>query len=145
MIQASLVPTEHVPSVWDAVKPYLNKVTALTAGRYETEDVYDLVTNKGYLLWIAFDEETIKGVVVTFFMDYPRARYLYLLMCAGEEGHSWKMPMLELLQRFARDNDCAGLEASGRLGWAKIFKGQGYKPLWQVFEVPVGDGDVGRR
>jgi hypothetical protein len=139
VIRASLVPVEHVPDVWDEVRPYLNKVTAMTHGRYETEDVYDFVMHKGYLLWIAFDEQTIKGVVVTFFMEYPRSKYLYLLMCAGEEGDSWKMPMLELLQRFARDNECVGLEASGRLGWAKIFKGQGYRPLWQVFEVPVGE------
>lgn len=139
MIQASLVPAEHVPNIWDAVRPFINKVTVLTGGRYEPDDVFDLVTNKGYLLWIAFDETDIKGVVVTFIMDYPRSKYLYLLMCAGEEGHSWKTPMLELLQRFARDSECDGLEATGRLGWAKIFKNQGYKPLWQVFEIPTGE------
>jgi len=141
MIQASLVPTEHVPDIWEAVRPYINKVAALTYGRYEPDDVFDLVTNKGYLLWIAFDETQIRGVVVTFFMQYPRTKYLYLLMCAGENGKEWKIPMLELLQRFARDNNCDGMEATGRLGWAKIFHDQGYKPLWQVFELPVESFD----
>ena len=30
--------------------------------------------------------------------------------------------MLQLLQRWAKDNECDGIEATARLGWSKIFK-----------------------
>lgn len=136
-MQLSLVPHEHVPSVWPQVSKYLEDAVKLTNGRYEIDDVIDLLINRGYMLWIAFDDEGIKGTLITFVQDYPRKKYLYLMFCGGIEGDKWMRPGIDLLKRFAADIGCDGLEATGRLGWTRVFKEDGIKSRWQIFELPL--------
>jgi len=133
----SLVPSEHVRNVWPAVADYVQNALEYTRGRYELEDVLERVENGEFLLWIAFDGERIKGCVITDMMQYPRKKFLGCPFVTGDEFASWKQPMFEMLQRFARDNDCEGLEATARLGWSRVFKDDGYEAMWQTFQLPA--------
>lgn len=142
-VQLSLVPTEHVLNVWPQVAGYLKEATDRTSGRYEVDDLLDLILQHGYMLWIAFDADGIKGTLVTFVQDYPRKKYLYLMFCGGVEGEKWMRPGIDLLKRFAADIGCDGLEATGRYGWSKVFKEDGIKTQWQVFELPLNDAELG--
>jgi hypothetical protein len=65
-----------------------------------------------------------------------------LVFLAGDDGFSWKDEMLSTLQRWARDSECDAIEASGRLGLARAFKDDGYRVLWQVFELPVTESGL---
>ena len=136
-MQVSAVPAEYVKQVWPDVTEYMQGAADYTYGRYEVSDILDLITDYDYTLWIAFNEAGIKGAVVTNFSDYPRKRMLCMQFCGGIEVTTWQGPMLELLQRWSRDNDCDGIESTGRAGWSKVFKSDGYKPLWQTYELPV--------
>ena len=140
-----MVPREHVTDIWDTVKPHLKKAADYTYGRYEVEDILDCLTDYDYTLWIAFDDKEIKGAVVTMVSSYPRKKYLDMVFTGGVELEKWKKPMLELLQKWAFDTECDGIESIGRPGWAKIFKSDGHKPLWNTYELPVaktGLGDI---
>ncbi len=140
-----MVPREHVTNIWDAVTPHLKKAADYTYGRYEVEDILDCLTDYDYTLWIAFDDKEIKGAVVTMVSSYPRKKYLDMVFTGGVELEKWKKPMLELLQKWAFDTECDGIESIGRPGWAKIFKSDGHKPLWNTYELPVaktGLGDI---
>ena len=136
-MQVSAVPAEYVKQVWPDVKEYMQGAADYTYGRYDVEDILDSVTDYDFTLWIAFNEAGIKGAVVTSFIDYPRKRMLCMQFCGGVDLEQWQAPMLELLQRWAKDNDCDGIESTGRVGWSKVFKSDGYKPLWQTYELPV--------
>lgn len=144
-MQVSMVPSEHVDAVWDSVKDYLDGAAQYTHGRYTVDDIYDCIKEYDYTLWVAFDKDKIKGAVVTSFAYYPRKKYLVMTFCGGEQLEQWKGPMLKLLQRFAYDTQCDGIEATARLGWAKIFKSDGHKPLWQTFQLPAADAGLGVR
>ena len=133
----SLVPSEHVLDVWPAVTDYVQNALEYTDGRYELEDVLEMIKDGGFLLWIAFDGEHIKGCVITHMMQYPRKKFLGCPFVTGDEFASWKQPMFEMLQKFARDNDCEGLEATARLGWSRVFKDDGYEAMWQTFQLPA--------
>jgi hypothetical protein len=133
----SLVPSEHVLNVWPAVADYVQNALGYTEGRYELEDVFEMVEGGEFLLWVAFDGEHFKGCVLTQMMQYPRKRFLGCPFVTGDEFASWKQPMFETLQRFARDNDCEGLEATARLGWSRVFKDDGYEAMWQTFQLPA--------
>ncbi len=133
----SLVPSDHVREAWPSVADYVQNALEYTDGRYELEDVLEMIEGGGFLLWIAFDGERIKGCVITQMMQYPRKRFLGCPFVTGDEFSSWKQPMFEMLQRFARDNDCVGLEATARLGWARVFKDDGYEAMWQTFQLPA--------
>jgi hypothetical protein len=142
-MQVSMVPKDHVDAVWESVKDYLDGAAQYTHGRYTIDDIYACVKEYDYTLWIAFDEEKIKAAVVTNFAHYPRKKYLVMTFCGGDQLDKWKDPMLTLLQRFAYDTQCDGIEATARLGWTKIFKSDGHKPLWQTFQLPAADAGLG--
>ena len=142
-IHVSLVPAEHAAQVWPAIAEYVAKAVKFTSGKYEPEDVLDLVVQYKYPLWIAFDDTDIKGAVITRFIDYPRKKYLFLEFSGGQDGFSWKEPMLSVLRSWAKDNGCDGIEGAGRAGWQKVFKMDGYVPTLRHFEMPVKAGEVG--
>ena len=142
-MRVSLVPPEHIDGCWEAVKPYLEGAAEYTHGRYSIEDIYDCVKEYEHQLWIAFTDDGIKGAVVTYFVHYPRKKYLVMGFCGGEQLAEWKDPMLKLLQHWAFDSGCDGIEATARPGWAKIFKNDGHKPLWHTFQLPAADAGLG--
>ena len=143
MIRAALIPTDRINNVWEQVAPHMERAAEYTYGRYELSDIKDALDNYGHSLWIAFNVRGLKGAVVTAFKQYPKKKYLDLVFIGGDEGLEWKDPMLTLLQHWAYDNQCDGIESSGRLGWSKIFKDDGYKPLWQTYELPVASAGLG--
>ena len=137
MIQVSYVPKEYINTCWKEVEGYLKKATDYTKGRYEVHDLYLSICKYDYHLWIAFDKEEIKGAVVTNITQYPRKKYVCMAFCGGKELVKWKDQMLDLLRKWAKDNGCSGIEATGRRGWAKSLQSQGHKSLWESFELPL--------
>jgi len=115
----------------------MEKAAKYTYGRYTVDDIYDSIKEHGYQLWVAYEDETILGAVATQFITYPKRKVLSMTFCGGTQLHQWKDPMLALLQRFAADMSCDGIEATARKGWAKIFKSDGYKECWVTFELPI--------
>lgn len=143
-MQVTLVPSDHVDEVWEAVAPCLERAAEYTYGRYTVDDIRDTIRDYDHDLWMAFDDNgTVFGAVVTTFKHYPRMLALDLVFVGGHEGMTWKDVMLKTLQSFAFDSKCDVIESSGRLGWSKIFKSDGYKPLWQTYELPVGTSGIG--
>jgi len=140
----TMIPTDHVMNVWDGVTPHLEKAAEYTYGRYTVDDMLTEITDYEHTLWVAFNERNeIKGAVVTRIKEYPRKRYLDLVFVGGDDGFGWKDEMLRILQHWAYDTGCDGIESSGRLGWSKIFKDDGYKALWQTYELPIADRGLG--
>lgn len=137
MIEVSLVPAQYVDTCWDKIEGFIAKAAKYTYGRYTVSNIYDIVKEGEYQLWVAFDKETFKGAVVTNIMNYPQKKVLCMQFCGGEELKLWKQPMLDLLKRFARDLGCEGIESTGRPGWAKIFENDGYKATWVTYELPI--------
>lgn len=140
----SLVPPDHVAAMWPTVLPFIERAAEYTYGRYTADDILVSITDYDHHLWVAFEEgPVVKGIVVTALKSYPRMSVLDLVFLAGDDGLTWKDEMLRVLRCWAYDNKCDTIESSGRLGWGKIFRDDGYKPLWQMYELPVGSGGIG--
>jgi hypothetical protein len=135
--KVSLVPPEHVDSIWPAVEPFIEGALRYASGKYELEDVHSLLVDYGYPLWIAFDDRAIKGAAITRFVEYPRKKYLFVEFCGGIDGWAWKTPLLDTLRSWARDNGCDAIEASGRVGWARVLRDDGSKIIGQTFEIGI--------
>ena len=136
-MQISLVPVEHIESVWHSVERYIADALSYYPGRYTVEDIKIGLLTEPRQLWLAFDGAVIYGVVGTHVVTYPRMRTLFMHFIGGDAGLTWKAPMLVVLQKFARDNDCKLLEAQGRTGWKKIFESDGLKTRSICFDIPV--------
>lgn len=134
-----MVPKEYIDTCWEKIEPFMEKAAVYTYGRYTSDDIYDSVKEHDYQLWAAFEDGNFKGAVVTNVIVYPKRKLLAMQFCGGIELKEWKVPMLALLQRFARDMGCDGIESTGRPGWSKVFKNDGFKEVWMSYELPIGE------
>ena len=142
-MEVSLIPPQLVEGLWPRIFPHLSKAAEYTFGRYEPEDILEFVLAGEAHLWAVLDDEDIIGITITRFWQYPRKKCLDMVFIGGDEGFSWKDPMLKMLQHWARDNGCDVIESSGRPGFARAFRDDGYRMLWQVYELPVAETGLG--
>jgi hypothetical protein len=139
-MEVSLVIQEHIESVWPKIEEYMHGAAKYTYGRFTKEQIHEGLYTKPQQLWIAFDKESnnkVYGAVITEMFQYPQMKVLVMHFTGGVKLMSWKKPMLELLQRFARDHGCSIIESYGRPGWEKVFKNDGYKKAAIFYELPV--------
>jgi hypothetical protein len=138
-MKASYVPVEHVDTVWPLITEYMQGAADYTYGRFNVEDIRVALHNQPQQLWIAYDDasEEIYGAVVTQILTYPRMSTLVMHFTGGKELPKWKAPMLELLQKYAKDSGASVIESYGREGWAKVFKNDGFVSRFMFYELPV--------
>ena len=137
-MNVSLVPADHVEYVWDSVKDYLLPAIRVTGGRYMLYDVYSALMSGEMHLWIAFnDDKEILGCEVTRVTDYPSRRVLTSLFTGGRKIQLWKDPMMDVLVRWAEDNQCTGIEGYGRKGWIRMLDSYGVKQSLILFEKDI--------
>ena len=139
MIEVSMVPPQYLDTCWDKIEHFVEKAAKYTFGRYTAGNIHDLIVDGEHQLWVAFDEGIFKGIVTTQVVTYPQRKLLSMHFCGGTQLKEWKVPMLALLKRFAKDMGCDGIEAVGRPGWEKVFEHDSYKALWVTFELPIGE------
>lgn len=142
-MQVTLVPQDQIFALWPKVRPHAVLAAEYTYGRYEPEDLLEAACTGRFAMWVPFEGDEVYGVVFTQIVQYPRKRCLDMTFIGGAEGMTWKEVMLETMRAWAQDNNCDSIESSGRAGWSKIFKDDGYKMLWQVYELPVAHDEVG--
>jgi hypothetical protein len=136
-MQVSVVLPEYIELVWPKIETYIKGAADYTYNRFTADDIKKGLINRPQQLWIAYDEGEIYGAVVTEVFSYPLMKALIMHFTGGKKLMRWKKPMLELLQRFARDQGCSIIESYGRPGWEKVFKNDGYKEVFKFYELPV--------
>jgi len=128
-MRASLVPLGMVSSVIPALLPYLAESEKWSKGRASVDDILRFVLNQQMQLWVVHEENTIYGHVITEIKEYPRCKMLVVQYCAGESDHMQYVDdeIFDLLDRFAKDAGCTGIEFVGRPGWRKQAEKYGFE------------------
>ena len=71
-------------------------------------------------LWVfTTDEEDIKGVGLTQFLQYATHKKLHIIACSGVDWDEWA-DQYYIVEEFAKNNNCKAVEQWGRKGWSKI-------------------------
>ena len=124
----SLVSIGKVSGLIPMLLPYLSKSEDWTRGRANVDDILRFVLNGQMQLWVAYEGGVVYGHVITEIKQYPQCKMLVVQYCAGEENHMQFVEdeMFDLLDRFAKDAGCAGIEFVGRPGWRKQANKYGY-------------------
>jgi hypothetical protein len=133
-MKVSLIHPDYVSGCWEEVKPLLAKSIDTAHGRYTMDDILKEVVNFQQHLWIVFDEKEIIAALTTRFMDYPKKRMLAGQFLGGTRIMRWRDDMLVTLENWAKDNNCTGLEMTGRKGFEKVLSPHGWTPEYVVFE-----------
>ena len=130
-LDISLVPPGNIYTAVPGLLPYLMESAERTRGRATVDDILRFVLNGQMQLWVVFSPEDSKiyGHVITEVKQYPSNTMLVIQYCAGEANHMQycEDKMYDVLDRFARDAGCAGIELIGRPGWGKHVKQRGYE------------------
>ena len=144
MAEVSLVDPNYVSAVWDRVEPILGKSLHTAHGRFTMESILREIVNFQQHLWVVFnDDKEIVAALTTRFVDYPDKRLLAGQFFGGKDIMQWRDPMLETLERWAKDNHCAGVEMTGRKGFAKVLAPHGWTPEYTVFEKMFEENNNG--
>ena len=134
-MQVSLVDHNYVSAIWNQVEPILGKSLLTAHGRYTMKSILREIVNFEQHLWVVFDDDKkIIAALTTRFVNYPDKRLLAGQFLGGEKIMQWRDPMLETLERWAKDNNCDGVEMTGRKGFTKVLAPHGWTPEYTVFE-----------
>jgi len=126
----SLVMPDQLILIWDGVEKYLNKSVKRSKGRIGTQDIFHDCLNNQSSLWIIFDTGNFKilGCAITQFNDYPTGkRMLNLDHVTGKKMGDWIERGLEVMEKWAKDNKCQGLEGVGRQGFWNWIKNRNWE------------------
>lgn len=127
-MKVALVPTHLLHTCWDEVSRQLHRLEVVSDGRMSVQKTFDDVLFERLQLWVAInDDDRIVGVVTSRITDYPYVRLLTLEGCAGYGLLQWIGPMHDILEKWAKDNACNGMEMTGRRGWKRKLSGFGWK------------------
>ena len=125
---------------WDRVEPLLKKAADRSFGRYEVGDIYDLLEQYDYQLFIAYEGMEVLGAAVVNPTIYPKRILLNVAFMAGEEPvEPWGIMLFDLLLKYAEELQYDGIEGQGRYGWQKKLVDNGYQyiKVGDVFEIAL--------
>ena len=132
----TLVPPPAINTVWLKILPYVRDLVTEAEGRVTEMMIYEEFCKGDQLLWIATDKElNIKGFLSTKVNQYPASRMAAIDYCAGVDSEEWGLQLMEVIERWAKDCECDGIEVMwGRKGWMRKFKNHGFTErfVWGV-------------
>lgn len=134
----TLVPFGRISYVIPSLIKYLEKSEYWAAGRVNVDDIVRFVLNGQMHLWAVFDpqDNKIYGFLITEIKQYPQKSMLVIQYCAGEPQHMKHSEdqVYAVLEKFAIDAGCRGVEFFGRPGWEPHVKKRGYTTKTVVYE-----------
>jgi len=131
----TLVPSNYIHPLWFDVRDHLGRAVERSNGRWNLESLYAAIASERQHLWLAFDKDNqIDGAGTTEFVDYPCKRMLAVQFLGGSKFNDWCWDMMNRFNSWATDNGCQGIEVTGRAGFGKWLKQDGYHRVYTVYE-----------
>jgi hypothetical protein len=114
------VPSEDVEFIWSQVAPLLEKALDET---YTIEDIYKGLLNDRMQLFISWNDNKVESAVVTEIAQYPQSKVLRYFLAGGTNLENWLERIQQVIEKFAKQENCTHLEVAGRKGWVRKLKG----------------------
>lgn len=114
---------------WAASLPWVMK--ALRRGKsLEDSSAYRAkIDTEDRQLWLIETDGQITGVVITEVYDHPDGKTVALPVTSANSMSSAMDVVLSTIEWWARDIGAKRLEGNGRLGWVRVLKSKGWKPV----------------
>lgn len=130
------VPIPFIESIWPQVKPFVVRVLDRDpVGRYQPIDVLQSLLLGTTRLWVSWNEaeQRVEAAVVTEVIQFPRVKEMRIWIVGGDNMKAWVYEVRDMLEAFARDQECAVITGGMRRGWIKI-GGPGWVETGTTFE-----------
>jgi len=113
------VPKEDIFLIWQQVAPLLKPALDNT---YDIIDIEKGLQENRFQLFISWNNK-VESAVVTEIAVYPRAKVLRYFLAGGTNLDNWLEKIQQVIEKFAKNNNCTQVEVAGRKGWVKKLKG----------------------
>lgn len=142
-VGVTLIPHGGLHTYLQPILGFLQKAELWSNGRSTVDDILSFMFTGQMQLWLVYDADTWKilAILLTEIKEYPRRKMLAVQHCAGEEHimAECRDPCFAVLENFANDNECHGVEFFGRPGWGAYVKSLGYTGKTVVYEKFFGE------
>jgi len=134
-VYVSLIPVEHIESAWPTIEPYLAPAVERSHDRWTMDSLKQWALMGEKQIWIVFDDtKTVHCVAVTQNVVYPASKMLSIEFLGGAGLDKWAFKLLDVLNNWAKDSGCNGVEATARIGFWKWLEKDGFDKAYTVFE-----------
>jgi len=120
-IEISAVLPTDIYLIWKYVEKFLERACKRSNGRHTIDTIYKQLIDNHANLWVVYNvkDDSVKGCVVTNFVVYPTGlKMLNILQLSGKNMEDWIEVGRPILDNWAIDNQCNGIEAMGRKGFS---------------------------
>jgi hypothetical protein len=136
----TIAPTNYLHALWPDVEAQLERAVIRSNGRWTMEVLFNVIATGQQQLWLAFDEDkNIDGVGTTEIVNYPNKKMLAIQFLGGDRFNDWVWEMLERFNKFAKETDCHGIEATARQGFWKWLSQDDFKQSYVVYEKRIDE------
>ena len=129
------VEPQAVTEIWTLIRPHLESLLLVCDGEYSARNVFDLILAGKFHLWLAYSKDSIDGIAISYFVDYPLKRKLMIVGAAGEGAKAWLGDAMSEMKKYASDNGCSNAQIRGRKGWHKLLPDWAFRQV--VLEVDL--------
>tara|TARA_R110000851_G_scaffold192127_1_gene342655 strand:+ start:103 stop:531 length:429 start_codon:yes stop_codon:yes gene_type:complete len=133
MIYIAGITSDRIDDVWDRCSKFIEMGINHSQCELSTMDYYDRLVNQEMQLWVVYDEEKqIKCALTTEVIEYPRKKVCRIVSLGGRNLDEWVERWLDILERWAEENDCDSIETYCRKGFIKKLEKFGYTNTYTV-------------
>lgn len=102
--------------------PYFEAALAYTKGTHTIDDIWEGVVAGRYHFWPGE-----KSGIITDIEIYPQRRVMHIFLAGGDLEELLEME--KSIEEFAKTIGCNSLSISGRRGWLRVFKTDGWEEI----------------
>ena len=133
-----LVPPDKCRHEWKRVRDFLLPAIERTNGRWNEAYVLASLVLNEQLLWLVLDQaDELCGAVTTEIIEYPLKKVFTLNFTGGDNWEDWNPEAFLVFNKFAADTGCDLIEFSGRAGFWKRFKEDGFERSSVFYEKRI--------
>ena len=132
----TIINPARCPDLWGEIYSLLKPAVDRSHGRWTMEHLFAALYSGQQQLWVGYSQEhEINSVLTTQIVRYPNSKMLALQFLGGTGFDDWSDGRLSVLMNFAKDCECAGIEAVARFGFWPMLKKRGFKRSYVTYEL----------
>lgn len=124
--------------MWKFAEPFVKRALDHTNGELAASDLLRLCLARDAQLWMIFDGQRIAGAGTTEIIFYPQKKICRIITLAGTEFENWMHYAYQIIEAWAKDNGCVGVEAYTRKGFVPKLQKIGFRHKYSVCHKPIG-------
>lgn len=139
------VAPENVGAVWHRIAEFVARVCKRSGDRRTPAGTLHHLASNYATLFIVEDQGDIIGFCAVKQVQYDGTKLLQVELLSGDRFDEWIDQMHDVIEHFAKENGCSGMELIGRKGWIRKLSRFGWGEAFVTCQIRWDKDEQGRR